>query len=254
MRMRTIAIVMVVVVSAIIGGFVWYYTTPAPFTMQVTSRPSTPPGQPENIQSFAGQRCVFLVVVAEEEGWLQGSSGYGTAVNISATEPDKMATITVHPQAISSGQVAEVTVIPSVTSVNQTLTVTITGERGGLKGIETVTIEVVMGENGVGSYATEMRDKFIPWLAINHPEFSITSETEWIGTIVNPRIIVVMHYIFLSEDWEMYVTWHVTIPPHDWTRIYLRHRFTESRPAHAFEISSVKGQEEPQAIEVPDWV
>ena len=106
----------------------------------------------------------------------------------------------------------------------------------------------------MGSYVTEMRDKFIPWLAINHPELSITNETEWIETIVNPRIIVVMHYIFLSEDWEIYVTWHVTIPPHDWTRIYLRHRFTESCPTHAFEIPSVKGQEKPQAIEVPDWV
>ena len=106
----------------------------------------------------------------------------------------------------------------------------------------------------MGSYAIDMRDKFIPWLAINHPELSITDETEWSGTIVNPKILVVMHYIFLSETWEMYVTWHVTIPPHDWTRIYLRHRFTESRPAYAFEIPSVKGQGEPQAIEVPDWV
>jgi hypothetical protein len=254
MRIRTIVIVMMVFVGAILSGFSWYQTTPAPFNMQVTSRPSTPPGQSENIQSFAGQRCVFLVVVAEEEGWLQGSSGYGTVVNISAAEPGKMAAITVHPQVISPGQVAEVIVIPSEASVNQTLTVTITGERGGLKQTETTNIEVMIGEDGVRSYATEMRDKFIPWLAINHPEFSITNETEWIETIVNPRIIVVMHYIFLSEGWEMYVTWHVTIPPHDWARIYLRHRFTESRPAYAFEIPSVKGQGEPQAIEVPDWV
>ncbi|MCW4038575.1 MAG: hypothetical protein NWF13_07575 [Candidatus Bathyarchaeota archaeon] len=254
MRIRTIFIVLIVVVGAVLSGVAWYYTTPAPFTMQVTSRPSTPPGQIENIQSYAGQRCVFLIGVAEEEGWLQGSSGEGTAVNISATEPGKMAVITVHPQVIRPGQVAEVVVIPSKASVNQTLTVTITGERGELKQTETITIEVLMGEDGVGAYATEMRDKFVPWLAINHPEFSITNETEWIGTIVNPRIIVVMHYIFLSEGWEMYVTWHVTIPPHDWTRIYLRPRFTESRPAYAFEIPSVKGQEEPQAIDVPDWV
>jgi len=254
MRMRIVGIVIIVVVGVILSSVAWHYMMPAPFTMQVTSRPTTPLGQIEHIQSFTGQRCVFLVVVAEEEGWLQGSSGYGSAVDISASELGKMAEITVHPQAINPGQVAEVIVTPSETSINQTLTVAITGERGGLKQTETMTIEVVMGEDGVRSYATEMRDKFIPWLAINHPEFTITNETEWIGTIVNPRILVVMHYIFLSEDWEMYVTWHVTIPPHDWTRIYLRYRFTESRPAYAFEIPSVKGQDEPQAIEVPDWV
>lgn len=222
--------------------------------MQVTSRPSTTLGQSENIQSFSGQRCVFLLVVTEKEGWLQGRHGYGTVVNISATASDEMVMITVHPQAISSGQVTEVIVIPSEANVNQTLTISITGKRGGLKQTETIIIEVVLGEDGMKSYASEMRDKFIPWLVINQPEFSITTETEWAETIVNPKIIVVMHYIFLSEDWEMYVTWHVTIPPHDWTRIYLRHRFTEARPTFAFEIPSAKGQEEPQVIEVPDWV
>ena len=222
--------------------------------MQVTSRPSTTLGQSENIQSFSGQRCIFLLVVTEKEGCLQGRHGYGTVVNISATASDEMVVITVHPQAISSGQVTEVIVISSEANVNQTLIISITGKREGLKQTETIIIEVVMGEDGMKSYASEMRDKFIPWLVINHPEFSITTETEWAETIVNPKIIVVMHYIFLSEDWEMYVTWHVTIPPHDWTRIYLRHRFTEARPTFAFEIPSVKGQEEPQVIEVPDWV
>lgn len=222
--------------------------------MQVTSRPSTTLGQSENIQSFSGQRCVFLLVVTEKEGWLQGRHGYGTVVNISATASDEMVVITVHPQAISSAQVAEVIVISSEANVYQTLTVSITGEREELKQTETIIIEVVLGEDGMKSYASEMRDKFIPWLVINQPEFSITTETEWAETIVNPKIIVVMHYIFLSEDWEMYVTWHVTIPPHDWTRIYLRHRFTEARPTFAFEIPSVKGQEEPQVIKIPDWV
>jgi len=253
MRIRPIVVVLIVV-GAVLSGVAWYYTTPAPFTMHVTSRPSMPPGQSENIQSFAGQRCVFLVGVAEEDGWLIGPRGVGTVVNIAATAPGQLAAITVHPQGIRPGQVAEVIVIPSETSVNQTLTVTVTGVRGGLKQTETITLEVLMGEDGVGAYATEMRDKFIPWLALTHPEFGITRETGWMGTIVNLRILVVMHYLFLSENWELYVTWHVTIPPHDWTRMYLRPRFTESCPAYAFEISSVKGQGEPHAIDVPDWV
>ncbi|KON30739.1 hypothetical protein AC480_00415 [miscellaneous Crenarchaeota group archaeon SMTZ1-55] len=252
MRMRTITLVLIVV--GVIGGLAWYSTTPAPFTLQVVSRPSSPPGQSEYIQSFAGQRCVFLVVVMEDEGWLQGSGGYGAAVNISATESSGMATITVHPQTIRPGYVAEITVIPSTASVNQTLIVTFTGERGGLKHTETMTVEVIMGEDGLGPHAIVMRDQFVPWLALNHPDLSITNETTWIGSIVNPRILVVMHYLFFSEDWELYVTWHVTIPPHDWTRIYLRPRFTESRPSYAFEISSVQGHDAPHAIEVPEWV
>lgn len=254
MSKRTIAVVVVIaVVIAIAGGLAWYYLTPAPFSMQVTSRPTIPTIINENIMSLAGQRNVYLVTAADEEGWLQGR-GLGEPVSISATTPSGMADVAIQPQTITPGQVAEVTVVPSEASVNETLTIAITGERHGLRRTETVAIEVIMEEDTLGSYATEMRDMFIPWLAANHPELGITNETEWTGTIVNPRILVVMHYIFISEEWEMYLTWHVTIPPHDWTRIYLRHRYTETRPSQAFEISSVKAQEEPHAIEVADWV
>ncbi len=254
MRRRVVTVTLLIVVGAILMGSVWYFTTPAPFTMQVTSRPSTPSSPSATIQSLAGQRCVFLVVVAEEEGWLQGHQGFGTPVTVSATESGERGTLTVHPQELLPGHVAEVTVIPSVTCVNETLTVTIVGERGGLKRMKTITIEVLAGEDGLAANAVQMRDQFIPWLTLNHPELGITNETEWTGTIVNPRILVVMHYLFFSDDWEMYVTWHVTIPPHDWTRIYLRQRFIELQPSSAFEVSSVKQHTPPHAIDVPDWV
>ena len=215
---------------------------PAPFSMQVI---------PEHIEdAIAGQRCVFLVSVADEgEG-----SGKGEVVSISATAPGSV--VTVNPQAITPGQVAEVTVIPVEASAGGTLTVTVDGEREGLKQTETITVRV-WGEDGLGSLAAEIRDKFIPWLAANHPEFGITSETEWTGTIVRPNIVVVMYYLFFSEDWEMGVSWHVTIPPHNWARIYLRHRFTEAAPSYAFEISSWSAQEEPYApyaIDPPESV
>jgi len=108
------------------------------------------------------------------------------------------------------------------------------------------------GGDEMGSLAAEIRDEFIPWLAENHPEFGITSETEWTGTIVRPHFMVVMFYLFFSEEWEMGVSWHVMVPPHDWARIYLRHRFTEVSPSYAFEISSRDAQEEPHAVDLKD--
>jgi hypothetical protein len=178
---------------------------------------------------------VFLVVVADEG---QGI-GKGKAVDVSATAPGSA--VTVYPQAITPGQVAEVTVVPDEASVGGN--VTATGERDGLKQTETVTVEVREGEDLPFPLAAEIRDKFIPWLATNHPEFGITIETEWSETIIRPHIVVVMYYLFFSEDWEMGLSWHVTIPPYNWARIYLRHRFTEASPSYAFEISSWSEEE-----------
>jgi len=257
MRKQITAVyVILIVVGAIIAWYVWNYAkpplAPAQFTIQVTPRPTTPMGEEGIILSLAGQRCIFLVAINEQEDQ-QSNIGFGEPVQITATGPNEMANIAVYPESITTGQIAEVTVTPSTASIDQTITITITGERQGITQTETVTIEVIPGEDDLGETASQMRDMFIPWLATNHPELGITTETEWTGTIVNPRILVVMHYIFTSDEWEIYITWHVMIPPYDWTKIHLRHRYTEQRPSSAYEISSVKAQEEPQAIEVPEW-
>ncbi len=120
-----------------------------------------------------------------------------------------------------------------------------------------MTFEVIAEEGReetLGPEAASIRNNFAQWLSTNHPELGITNETTWIGTVVNPRILVVMHYLFLSEDWEMYVTWLVMILPYDWAQIYLRHRYNQTAPTYAFEISSIQGRAQPQAIEAPNWI
>lgn len=212
----------------------------APFSMQVI---------PEQVrgESIVGQMVVFLVVVADEgEG-----VGRGEAVSLSATAPGS---VTVDPQAIAPGQVAEVTVIPDEASVGGNVTLTVRGERGGLDLTEAVTFGVAEGQDDRGPKATALRDQFVAWLAVNHPELGITEQTEWTGTIVSPIWLVVSHYLFFSDDWEMHVSWHVMIAPYDWAKIDLRHRFTEARPSYAFEISSVSADEEPHAIDPPESV
>ena len=218
---------------------------PVPFSLNVTSRPSIPKG---GFRSIPGQKCIFLVTFED----LAKGSGEANPVTISTKALGS--TVTVTPQTITVGQIAEVIVVTDKISIGENLTVTIQGEREGLMETENITIEVLDGEDMLGLVAEYMRDKFVPWLAINYPELGITSETQWVGTIVNPRILVVMHYIFLSDDWEMYVTWHVMIQPYDWTKIYLRHRFNETQSSCAFEISSVTMQGEPHLIEIPDWL
>jgi hypothetical protein len=198
--------------------------------------------------TIAGQRCVFLITVADE-----GEGGNkGEAVRISATAPG--AEVTAVPNPISPGQVGEVTVIPDQASIGKTVTVTIQGERGGLNQTQTITFDVMEGEDTLEAYATEVRDRFIPWLAINYPELEITGDTQWTGTIVSPIWLVVSHYLFFSDEWEMHVSWHVMIAPHDWARIDLRHRFTEERPSHAFEISSLQAQEQPHPVDPEESV
>jgi len=211
------------------------------------------PETPENIDgvdifklAIPGQRFVFLVTITDE------GEESGLPVTISGEAPG--AEVVIYHEDIFEGEVAEVVVIPAQASIGTIIEVTITGTRDSATDEKIVSFEVAEGEDDRQEYAGELLDRFVPWLAANHPELGITEDTVWDGTTVSPIWLVVSHYLFFSEEWELHLEWHVMIPPHDWAKIDLRHRFDELAPSYAFEISSLDADSEPVAIEVPETV
>ena len=200
----------------------------------------------EPFYAIVGQHFVYLVTITDEAGESD------LPVTISATAPG--AEVVIYHEDIFEGEVAEVVVIPAEASIGATIDVTIVGNRDSARNEKTFSFEVAEGEDDRKEYAEELLDKFAAWLAANHPELGITANTEWDGTMVSPVWLVVSHYLFFSEEWELHIEWHVMIPPHDWARIDLRHRFDELAPSYAFEISSVNATSVPVPIEVPGTV
>lgn len=202
----------------------------------------------EILDTVPNQRCVFLVAVSDPRD-------PGQEVELSAIIDG--AAVTVFPSSIRTGEVAEVTVVPEEGSVGQTLTRAVEARRGLLRSesFATVVVEDPLPDpGGLLPRAVEVREAFIPWLEANRPGLGIDGETAWTATIVRPHILVVMSYLFFSEEWEMGVRWHVTIPPHDWARIYLRRRSSETNPSEAYEISSFSAGSMPVEIPPPEAV
>jgi len=199
-----------------------------------------------NGQSIAGQKIVFLVTIADE-----GGSSTST-VEISATAPG--AEIAILNGSITQGEVAEIMVTPSAASTGGPIQLTVKGTRGTITDEECLTFPVIEGIDDRQEYAGELMEKFVEWLEVNHPELGIDENTEWSGTTVSPEWLVVSHYLFFSDEWEAHISWHVMIAPHDWGKLDLRHRFNETSPSHAFEISSLSGEVSPIAVEVPETI
>jgi len=206
------------------------------------------PEQPKEDQdpkySIAGQHFVFLVTITDE-----GQEGQ-LPVRISATAPG--AEVVIYFEDIFEGQVAEVVVIPAQASIGKTIKVTITGTQGSSTNKKVISFEVAEDEDYRQEDAEALLDRFVSWLATNHSELGITDDTVWDGTMVSPVWLVVSHYLFFSEEWELHIEWHIMMPPDDWAKIDLRHRFDELEPSYAFKISSVNATSEPVAIEVPE--
>lgn len=223
--------------------------------------------------AIPGQRIVFLATLTDD-----GSVTDEAVVTAEALEYADDVSITISPDRIAAGEVAEITVVideavvadlpedtepnlgqavpsretPSIDPLDPppgpqgpegaSVPIKVTLTRGATVESSEVTINVSSGEDLLLDAATPFRDRFVEWIAGEHPELGITEETEWTPTIVQPHILVVSHYLFFSEDWEMGLQWHIMIAPYDWARVYLRPR-DQVQPTHAFEISSVSDPE-----------
>ena len=91
MNKRNIAVLIVVLICAVASFLAWKYSTPTPFDLEIIRRPRDPPGTAENTEAFAGQKCVFLVFVEDEERFWYGSLSLGEAIDVSASDPGIMA-------------------------------------------------------------------------------------------------------------------------------------------------------------------
>jgi hypothetical protein len=67
-------------------------------------------------------------------------------------------------------------------------------------------------------------------------------------------LLVVSHYAYYSDDWEMTIAWHNMIPPYDWSEIHLRQRGVDLTPSLAFRQDSISEASAPHAVAPPEVV
>lgn len=210
--------------------------------LTLTVLPPEEPLQPRT--AIPGQRSIFLVRVT--------GGPREAAIELEANAPG--ATVEIAPVAIDEATVAEVTVIPDAITAETTLIVEITGRRGDAHETETRSLPVWDQTDTLEAEARDRLAAFTGWLATERPDLGITESTTWTPSALQTQMLVVSHYLFLSEGWEAVVEWHVMIAPHDWERLILRRRWVEDRPSLAFEIGSVTAGDVPREIEPPDAV
>jgi hypothetical protein len=95
------------------------------------------------------------------------------------------------------------------------------------------------GENTLDADARRILGLFLPAIARDHPELGIgpADLATLEGRVVAPRLLVVSHYAFFSERYELGLSWHIMIAPDDWTELYVR-QLDQLAPSLAFKIGS----------------
>ncbi len=213
--------------------------TPADFSIKVLPAEDPVEGRP----AIPGEKVVFLIVA---------NSTDATPVAISAVVTGGKV-LKVEPAQLKPGVVGEVWIVPDASTEEATVSTTFTATRGAITRTEKRTTKVMPFEDSRQTEAQPYFDMWTGWLAANHPEFGITSSTKWDSSFVL-ALLIVSHYAYFSDDWEMKVSWHVMIAPSDFTEVYLRHRGTETTWTHAFRMDSFSGKTAIHEIPLPEYV
>jgi hypothetical protein len=195
--------------------------------------------------AIPGSAYVFLVVIKDP-------AATPTAVTIAASAT-KAKVDRILPAQLMPGVVGEIWVVADPSSSETAGSLTVTAKRGDTTRTVERTIPVFPMQDGRATDAQPYFQRWTAWLAARHPELGITAGTTWQPVFVS-TLLVVSHYAYWSEDWEMTVAWHVMIPPNDWTEVHLRHRGIDTAPSLAFKIDSFSGGSEPHAVTPPDAV
>jgi hypothetical protein len=256
--MRTCRTVTLILVAALALGACGSSTSPSPSptpTAPPDPSPSpaadfaidvSPPDEPAaSRMAIPGSRYCFLVLVTDPAGGT-------TAVDITATA-DKAAILDITPASLAPGVVGEVCVAADPTDVETTGSVTITASRGGMTTTVTRSLPVFPMADERAADARPHFERWVAWLAAEHPELGVTAGAPYEPVFVS-TLLVVSHYSYWFEDWEMTVAWHNMIAPDDWSEVHLRRRGVDVAPSIAYRQDSASGGTEPREVEPPEVV
>jgi hypothetical protein len=213
---RVIVVAVLAVGVTSVGGCGGGGGTPAEVALTATP--------PRGIQSYPGGTALWLVEVEH-----LGPAGQPITVTAKSDIDVRLEVVS---RTLSASGLVEVIARPGPSLMGRKVDVIVSARRGdaGQTAVPIapprldLPLHVLRYGDQLGDMARQQFEPFVAHLATEHPEFGIDENTDWEGWVSAPNILIVMWYSFLSADWEALVQWHVTIPPYNWTHVYLRRR------------------------------
>ena len=174
-----------------------------------------------------GKRPLAIVTALNDDGDPAELSGVSSLAGM---------TVSFVPATLGAGASAEVWVNVPEVSEDTPFTVTVTAARGDESRSLTIDATAVAGSDDLADTAREIAAVF---LARVHDQVQgLPAEPAGLtnGTPV-AGLLVVSHYAWFTEAYEIGLAWHIMIAPSDFAEMYVRPRGS-STPTRAFRINS----------------
>ena len=184
---------------------------------------------PEFVQGMYADVPTTVLVTVADDGGAPGVVGLSAEFSHGSASVD--------PSRLSAGEIAQVTVSADPVVDELEAILTITGSNDTHEVSTERQIFVMPGSDDREAIARDLLALFTERLARDRPELGISEETAFDGALVAPRLLVVSHYMFENDDYELGLSWHIMVAPDDWSELYIRPK-NSLTPVTAFRLSS----------------
>ncbi|HOJ03024.1 MAG TPA: hypothetical protein PK916_03380 [Bacteroidota bacterium] len=123
---------------------------------------------------------------------------------------------------VAGARVAELTIAPEIGIPVDSFGVTVTAVHGDSSKQLRLGVDVIAWEMGAAGEEVPLRNTMLAWLCKRHPELAELQSQVWWRFVTYPQHLVVEHWTFVSDVWELRMCRHVTISPYTWSLMRLR--------------------------------
>lgn len=146
------------------------------------------------------------------------------------------ATASVVPASLQPGEAGEVWVSLPPTNTESPFEVTVTGTGDGVDRSIVIGATAIPGSDDLAATATEIVAVFLDELGGAVPGLPSDPAELGTGTPV-AGLLVVSHYAWFTDEFEIGLAWHIMVAPDDWAELTMRPR-DELQPTRAFRLDS----------------
>jgi len=122
--------------------------------------------------------------------------------------------------------VAELTIKPNFIEIEDTQIheILITAKNKTTSKSILLEVEMCIWDGAISQESLDRFNNMIDLVLKQNKKYEFLKNEAFTSYCTYPQILIVSHYTFLSENWEVRFCHHVMIPPHDWSMIRIRKR------------------------------
>ena len=119
--------------------------------------------------------------------------------------------------------VCDIIIAPNEAISLEKYSIKLTASHGGVEKSKEFHVGIMDWTGNINDAIIKLNE-FKTWISENYPDYAGLFDNARLIWSTYPQTLIVEHYTFLTDDYEVRICYHVMVPPSDWSMLSIRKR------------------------------